>query len=57
MSKGEQSEGADSQSVIVNSNTCEGDVLESHLERALESANDPDTRFHLREGLQLLNSR
>lgn len=34
---------------------CGEDVLQCHLERALETADDATTRYHLRQALQLLN--
>jgi hypothetical protein len=39
----------------ITSTHCGEDVLQCHLERALETADDPTTRYHLRQALQLLN--
>ncbi|MEF8807647.1 hypothetical protein [Natronomonas sp.] len=39
----------------ITSTHCGEDVLQCHLERALETADDDTTRYHLRQSLQLLN--
>lgn len=44
-----------SDALEITSTHCGEDVLQCHLERALETADDATTRYHLRQALQLLN--